>query len=427
MRLSEDLRIREHWAQRPPARLGGQGTLPAAMRVCHVMSADLWAGAEVQVATVASYLVRRPDVVLTAALFNDGPLANELDRLGVPVAVVRESETSAPRMVEALTRLLRTHAVDIVHTHRYKDTILGAAAAKMAGVPFLIRTVHGRSEPMRGWRRMKYQAYNTIDRTVLRWCANGMVAVSQTVAHDLEPIGSAHAPVVSLPNGIDLDKVRPSRFRCDVRHALGAAVDTPVIGIVGRLSRVKGHAHFLEAARLMLDADPRSIFLIVGEGELMDELKRLATRLGVHHACQFLGARADVYDLVSAMDLFVMPSLDEGIPMALLEAMALRAPVVASAVGGIPEVLIDGETGVLVPPGRPDLLAAACLELLADRCRAHTMAARARAVVEKQFSHETNGERLVDLYRRVIARGPAATFLSRVQERLALKAKLGLR
>jgi glycosyltransferase involved in cell wall biosynthesis len=391
------------------------------------MSADLWAGAEVQVATVASYLVRRPDVVLTAVLFNDGPLAVELGRLGVPVTVLRESDTRAPRLVEELARLLRTHAVDIAHTHRYKDTVLGALAATLAGVPFLVRTVHGRSEPMRGWDWLKYQAYNTLDRAVLRWRANGMIAVSQTVARDLEPLGGVHAPVVALPNGIDFGKVRPSRFRCDVRHALGADVDTLLIGAVGRLARVKGHAYFLEAARLILEGVPRARFVIVGDGELKAELKRLASRLGVDHACQFLGARADVYDLVSAMDLFVLPSLDEGIPMALLEAMALGAPVVASAVGGIPEVLVDGETGVLVPPANAAALAAACLALARDERRAHAMAAKARSVVERQFSHDMNGQRLVDLYHQVMARGVGATLRSRVQERLALTARPGLR
>jgi glycosyltransferase involved in cell wall biosynthesis len=391
------------------------------------MTADLWAGAEVQVATTAAYLIQQPDVVLTTILFNDGPLAVELGRLGVPVTVIDETATSAPRIVEALTRLLRVHAVDIVHTHRYKDTVLGAVAAALAGVPCLLRTVHGRSEPMRGWDWAKYQAYNAMDRAVLRWFADGMIAVSQGVAKSLEPIGSSSAPIVSLPNGVDLEKVRPSRFRRDVRHELGVGPAAPLLGVVGRLSPVKGHAHFLDAARLMLREAPDSRFLVVGDGELADDLKARASRLGLDRACAFVGARRDVYDLVSAMDVFVLPSLDEGIPMALLEAMALGTPVVASAVGGVPEVVTDGATGVLVTPADPRALADACLALVRDRPRALALAGRARAVIEGRFSHERNGERLVDLYRQVIARGSRGSLRSRVQERLALTTRLRTR
>src|SRR5262245_14627890 len=198
----------------PPIRRPNRPTARrSAVRVCHVMSADLWAGAEVQVATVAGYLARRSDVVLIAVLFNDGPLAAELSRLGVPVIIVSERELSAPRIVEALTRVLRTHAIDIVHTHRYKDTAIGALAAGMAGVPYLLRTVHGRPEPMRGLASWRFRAYNTLDRAVLRWFADGMVAVSSVVAASLEPLGGRHAPVVKLPNGIDIDRVKPVRSR----------------------------------------------------------------------------------------------------------------------------------------------------------------------------------------------------------------------
>jgi glycosyltransferase involved in cell wall biosynthesis/protein-tyrosine-phosphatase len=393
----------------------------AAIRVCHVMSADLWAGAEVQLATLAGYLVRRPDVMLVAALFNEGPLATELSRMGVPVTVINERRLSKPRMVEALTRMFRTHAIDIVHTHRYNDTAIGALAAALAGVPFLLRTVHGRPEPMRGWASWRFRAYNTLDRALLQWFADGMVAVSSGVAKSLEPLGGRYAQVVRLPNGIDLDRVKPARARHDVRKALGIAPDTPLIGTVGRLCPVKGQAHFLEAARRVLAAQPRAHFLIVGDGELRNHLTARAVGLGLDGHCRFTGARADVYDLISAMDVFVLPSLDEGTPMALLEAMALGVPVVASAVGGIPDVITDRTTGLLVPAANASALAEACLWLLGNGSQAETFANRARRVVAAEFSHATNGERLVDLYRSVMARGMAGTLRSRVRERFVAR------
>ena len=404
----------------PPAWSEEAAARPqVAIRVCHVMSADLWAGAEVQVATVAAYLARRPDVVLIAVLFNDGPLANELVRLGVPVTVINERRLSAPRIVEALTRVLRTHAIDIVHTHRYKDTAIGALAAGLAGVPFLLRTVHGRPEPMRGWASWRFRAYNTLDRAVLRWFADGMVAVSSVVAKSLEPLGGRYAPVVRLPNGIDFERVKPTKARSDVRQALGVDPDAPLIGTVGRLCPVKGHAHFLEAARQVLESEPRARFLVVGDGELRGELTALAARLGLDGRCRFTGSRADVYDLMSAMDVFVLPSLDEGTPMALLEAMAVGVPVVASSVGGIPDVITHRATGLLVPASDPSALSDACVWFLRNGTEAQAIATRARAVVRSEFSHATNGERLVDLYRELMARGSAGTIRSRMQERFA--------
>src|SRR2546427_5295425 len=120
------------------------------LRVCHSVSGDLWAGAEVQVATVASYLVERPDVNLSAVLLNEGRLASELRGLGVQVTVIDESRNSAVRIVALLTRYLREHHVEVVHTHRYKESVLGTIAAKLAGVPHVVRTVPGMPETMRG-------------------------------------------------------------------------------------------------------------------------------------------------------------------------------------------------------------------------------------------------------------------------------------
>src|SRR5262245_21640937 len=152
------------------------------LRVCHVMSADLWAGAEVQLATVASYLVERPDVELSAVLLNEGPLAGELRRLGVPVTVIDERRTTAAGIFVTLARLLRERPVDIVHTHRYKDTVLASVAARLAGVPGLVRTVHGQAEPMRVWARLKFRAYEALERLALRLFADRIVAVSWRMA-----------------------------------------------------------------------------------------------------------------------------------------------------------------------------------------------------------------------------------------------------
>jgi len=369
------------------------------------MTADLWAGAEVQLFTTASYLSQRQDVVLTAVLFNDGRLAGELRRLGIDVAVIDEASHSAADIVLFLTHFFSEHRIELVHTHRYKDTVLGAIAAKLAGVPHVVRTMHGLREPMTGWNRVKFGAYETLDKTMLRWCADRVIAVSNRMAGALISNGYKSSLVTTIQNGIDLAKAASSRNPQDMKRELG--VDGAiVIGTAGRLTPVKGQDTFLRAARLILDREPRAQFLIAGDGPLEHDLKSLAGQLGIDSACRFLGARNDIADVVSAMDVFVLPSLNEGMPMAALEAMALAKPVVASKVGGLPEVIRHRESGVLVPPGNADALAAACLELVRDRSRAARMGAEARRTIEAEFSGERNGQALADVYRAVAKRYP---------------------
>ena len=380
------------------------------IRVCHVMSADLWAGAEVQVATAASYLVQQADVTLTAVLFNDGPLADELKRLGVPVLVIDERRHNPLQILLALIRFLRVHPQDVVHTHRNKDNVLGAVAAKLVGVPCVIRTVHGRAEPMRGWQRAKYRAYEVLDGIVLRRVADRIIAVSRSVAETLEGAGCARPSIVQIANGIQVGRLRRGRAPELVRQELGISPGVPVIGTVGRLSPVKGHIHFLRAARLVLEREPAARFVVVGDGPLRGQLVAEAERLRIERACVFTGSRTDVQDLLGALDIFVLPSLDEGIPMALLEAMALGKPAVASAVGGVPEILTDRATGLLVAPGNEGVLAEACLVLLRDAALAHTVRTRAMSLVEQRFSHERNGRAIAGVYREVTAqRVPVVT------------------
>ena len=385
----------------PADTLPQENSEPRKIRICHVMSADLWAGAEVQLATTASYLVERSDVSVTAILLNEGRLASKLRRLGIDVTVVDETRFGAFGILASLTRFLRDNQIDLVHTHRYKDSVLGTIAAKLAGVPHVIRTVHGLREPMTGWDHLKFRAYEALDKLMLVCFADLVIAVSKRMAETLRDSGYRPTMVTHIHNGIDLRKVIARRRPEDVKRDLGIDARTILIGTVGRLSPVKGHASFLRAARLILEQQPGARFLIVGGGPLEHELIASASQLQLDGACLFLGPRVDVYELMSAMDTFVLPSLDEGIPMAILEAMALGKPVVATAVGGLPEVVQHRVTGLLVAPGDERALADACLELARDREWAHSLGAQARRAVEEGFSHEQNGRALIDAYRSV--------------------------
>lgn len=371
------------------------------VRVCHVMTADLWAGAEVQVMTLAAFLNEQPQIELFVVLFNEGAMARELRGSGVRVAVIDERSHGAGEIVGFLARYFSAHRIDVVHTHRYKDNLLSIVAAKVAGVRHVVRTVHGLMEPARGWAAVKSSALTALDSAALSRFADLVIGVSRHTAAVMRSKGCRSARHVY--NGIDLTKVKASRSGWDVRAELGIAPNVLLFGTAGRLTAVKAQHDFLYAANVILKHEPAAAFLIAGEGVLGNDLRSLARRLGIEsHVC-FTGERRDVFDLIAALDVFVLPSLAEGIPMVLLEAMALGTPVVATAVGGVPEMITNGETGVLVPPGDPAALAEACLNV-ARRCAwAQRLAIQARRTVESQFSREANGTLIMDAYRAVAA------------------------
>jgi len=371
------------------------------LRVCHIMSADLWAGAEVQLATTAAHLVKESAVSVSAVLLNEGQLAANLRRLGVPVAILDETRINSLGILIGLVRILREQRIDLVHTHRYKDTVLGLMAARIAGVPHAVRTMHGLPEPMKRWAHLKFGLYEALEKVALRFWADQVIAVSKDMAGILRRSGYPADRITHIHNGIDVGAVRPLRSRQEVRRELGVEPETYLIGAVGRLSPVKGHANFLRAARLVLHKQPRAKILIIGDGPLNAELRAMATELRIDGACIFAGHRTDVHDLLPAMDVFVLPSLSEGIPMALLEAMALGTPVVATAVGGIPEVVSHRVNGLLVHSGDERALSDACVALTVDRDLAGRLVANGRRTVEQAFSCTQNGQALTRVYTEV--------------------------
>jgi glycosyltransferase involved in cell wall biosynthesis/protein-tyrosine-phosphatase len=376
------------------------------LRVCQIMSADLWAGAEAQVATAASYLAECPDVTLTAVLFNHGGLERELIRLGVETAVVDERRHSRARIVAFLTRFLRDHAVDLVHTHRAADSVPGSLAARLAGVPHVVRTVHGLTEPMRGWARARFALSEAVDKATLWMCADRIVAVSRATSAVLARTGYKPRALTTIHNGIDLQRVRAACPTGTVRRGLGVDDRALFVGTAGRLVPVKGHEYLIRAAAYIAEVRPDVRVLLAGSGPRDGELRALARTLGVEERCVFVDPARDdrfhIYDLLAALDVFALPSLSEGIPMALLEAMALGKPAVASAVGGIPEIVTNGVDGLLVEPRSPRAIADACLELVRRPAWAAGIGDAARATIAGRFSRERQGQALVRLYQEVV-------------------------
>jgi protein-tyrosine-phosphatase len=262
-----------------------------------------------------------------------------------------------------------------------------------------VRTVHGHPEPTTGFSAFKLKMYESIDRFALRRWASVIVAVSKNLADSLRRSGFWPGMVTAIHNGTaPIPPVSPE-VRARVRRELNVPADALLIGTVGRLVPVKGHVDLVRAIALAQPKMPHAKLLIAGDGPLLGELCAMAGRLGVDQHCIFTGHRADVHQLLAAMDVFVLPSLSEGIPMALLEAMSLGLPVVATRVGGIPEVVRDRVTGLLVPAGDDRALAEACLELARYPDWAAEIAAAGQRFVAEEYTQERAGRALADTYR----------------------------
>jgi glycosyltransferase involved in cell wall biosynthesis len=349
--------------------------------VAHFIDSDTFGGGEQVVLTLLAGLdAERWSPLL---LHHDTPgtsrLVSEAKRLGIPCRPVpRLSRQSIATTFVPFTRELKALNTAILHVHLNWPLACRHAvrAAKLARVP-VVATCHLYSGlvGLRSWLEQKVHAA-LIDR---------YVAVSHEVSKRLcQDLGVPSHKVRLVQNGI-----RVSGFdrRADpsLRALLTEGLERPIVFTPARLHPQKGHVHLLEAARLVPDA----LFVIAGAGPEREHLEAHAGRLGLVSRVRFLGHRQDIPELLAMCDLFVLPSLYEGLPLTVLEAMAAEKPVVATAIGGTDEAVVHGVTGLLVPPGNSKELAAAIQVLLSDKALARRFAEAGRARVVQQFSSET--------------------------------------
>jgi len=367
--------------------------------VCHLASGDLWAGAEVQIAALLEALRRYADLELSAVVLNRGRLAEELECKGIPITVLDESRRGLGSILWSLRRHLVETRPDVLHSHRYKEHVLGACAAMLSHHPAVIQTFHGLEERLRGWAACKMVAYSNLTTICGRFMAKGFVGVSREIADVLRrrfPQGDVRC----IKNGIDLTHVTSRVAHSETRASLGLPDEAFVIGTVCRLTPVKGVEFLLKAFTQVKKRSASKMWklVVVGDGPLRQSLEALASDLGVASETIFLGARTDVFDVMAALDALTLPSLHEGIPVVLLEAMALGVPIVASQVGGIPEILADYKEARLVPSQNPNLLADAIVELAEDAELRRRLSSAARVRVESELSIATTAAQTRQFY-----------------------------
>lgn len=357
------------------------------INVVHLVSGPEWYGIKGVVAGMARKMNAerfRLHVVYAARnpVERDRIILDELEGLGCVCEMIRSHNPFLDLLMVARIRdFIRQHGIDLVHSHGYKMDVLGLVAAKASGKP-VIGTFH---EPVGIILPVKSGFYRLLDFICLRFF-DGVVTVSRSAAEYLAVKGIAGKKIRVIHPGIDLNEIKTAREQASVKKELMLPEDSVVVGVAGRLHYQKGHSAFIEAAAKLSLEFPGLRFLVVGEGELEGELEDMAKKLGLGDKITFAGYVNDVKRFMDAMDVFVLPSLWENLPASLLEAMALGKPVVATNVGGVSEAVVDGASGILVPPGDPEALAAAVSKLVSDKNLAREMGSSARRAIKEKFS-----------------------------------------
>jgi L-malate glycosyltransferase len=367
------------------------------IEVCHVASGDLWAGAEAQIAALMKAMARRNGVSLSAILLNEGQLAEELRNSGIDVTVIPEVEIGFWGILRKATALLRNRRIDVLHSHRYKENLLAIGLSRRLHVPVVVRTQHGMPEPLRGFKRYKARMLESLDWFTARHFTDRVIAVSSEMRDRLFRYLPA-SRIETIRYGLDLDRVKSDIERGEAKTRLGITREAPTIGIAARLEPIKRLDIFVDAAREIAASLPTTRFVIAGSGREEMRLRKLVQSYGIAHQTLFLGYRKDIYDVERAMDIFVLCSDHEGFPMALLEALSLGVPVVARNVGGIPEVIQDGLTGMLVDSANGKSLAQACLKLLGDNGLRERLSQAGAHWVREKFNASRTAEEVANLY-----------------------------
>lgn len=364
----------------------------SALRIAHLIESDGPGGAERVLAQLASALQASgaSNVVFLPA-GGEGWLAGELKDSGVVIEhfhIERPVSVACARMLE---RAFRRHRIDVAHSHEFSMAVYGAWASHRVGIPHIV-TMHGG----------RYYAHRLRRRLALRM-AIALSAQTIAVSHDLadhlsRDLWIRRSRILMIPNGVR--SVHPDGVT--VRKELTPGPVDQLLVAIGNLYPVKGHAHLVDALALLAGRYPGLHVAIAGRGPLADALAEQARQRGLADRVHLLGLRSDVAALLASADIFVLPSLSEGLPLALLEAMFAGCPTVATDVGEVRAALEDGEAGLLVPPGNAVALAAALDDLLSNPARARALGARAACRAAAEYDVSQMVRRYVETYHRVL-------------------------
>lgn len=367
-------------------------------RVLQLISSSGYFGAE-NVMLQLSTELRAMGHDVTVGVFNNRhrpntEVADAARGFSLPVAVFDCGGKVDIKTVFKIVGFVKKQSIDIIHSHGYKSSIY-AYLANIFTRRRLVVTCHN-------WiiSNSKLKLYTYLDKMFIKRF-DAVVSVSSSVRDLLLESGVDERRIHLVANGIDTKKFASG---CNGKVAFNGrnkGPGTKFIGTVGRLSQEKGHIYLLRAAKKVLAVFPDCYFVLVGDGVLREALENEAQSLGIREHVIFTGRREDIPEVLTSLDIFTLPSLTEGLPMSLLEAMASGTPVVASKVGDIPVLLKDGALGALVEPTDWQALAAAILQYLKNPCEAEKVSANARKEIMNHYSSAQMAERYIGIYKTI--------------------------
>lgn len=361
------------------------------LRILHTEWSDGWGGQERRVVNEIAGMIQRGHHVVLATR-PQCRIAKEAAARGIPVFFVDMKSKFDFGSVFKLARYLRAEHIQIVNTHSGIDSWQGAFAAKLARVPVLVRTRHLNLPLKRSWHNF------------VHYMADQIISCGDSMKQFL--IESCHFPesqITSIPTGVDFNTFKPNLDRSTVRQSLGIPDTAFVIAMVGIIRGVKRHTIALEAFQQILQKLPDARLLLAGEGPMRPDMERLAQTLGIADHVLFLGHREDVPNLMAASDVLLLTSRSEGVPQAVTQALGLGIPVVATQVGGVPELVQHEKTGLLVPAEDSPAAAAALMRIAENHAWAQQLGEQGRQHILAKFSLDAMLNQTEALFNRLLA------------------------
>ena len=370
------------------------------IKICHIVSGDLWAGAEAQLTTTLECLLDYEILDISVIVLNEGVLANKLQSLGIKVYIIDEKKNSFLKIIYKVFKLFNKIQPHIVHSHRYKENLITAILGILFRKMKQIRTQHTTFTSLGSQDNIKMWIYRKIDMITATLFADKVIAVSEAIYRQVSDCTRADR-AVTIHNYVDPEKIRKA---AEYQEAINWDTnDAFFIGTAGRLVDIKGLKYLVNAAKIICEEISNIKFIIAGTGPLYSELEKQIQDYKLVNKVILTGFRKDIISIINKLDVFIMPSLYEGIPMALLEAMALGKPVIASNVGGIPEIIENKISGILIEPEDEQIIFDECINLYKNKELRNKLGANAFKRIKGKFYSQSKIEQLLSVYTDIMS------------------------
>ncbi len=360
--------------------------------ILHINAGEVWSGIEQRIFSISRSLNSKQFKIILA-VSPSSPLYKKAGSCSIPLLSLKIGKWKFnPVVIWKLSRFLETHKVDILHTHRSSDHWIGVLAVRLFGLSTqcrIIRTRHNFTRIKNNWINNKL--YN-------KW-TDRIIAVAEVIKEQLvnENNISGHK-ITAIHSSIDTEKFRGGFDGGKIRNEFGISTDTVVLGMVGRLRKHKDYPNMFVALKIIVKKFKNIKLLIVGDGILESQLKSVVQIMGLSNYVIFAGKRESIPQILSGIDIFVLSSSVEGSPAVIKEALTMGKPVVSTNAGGIPEIIQNGVTGILVPPHNPEALADGILNAINNMDKSLKMAEKGKQVIIDEFSETKLAELTAEVY-----------------------------